>query len=291
VIRAIFRYGSFAAGTTCASANDGAGDRMYGDTDDLVFLVGVPTAPSNFIAEGVSPDSITLSWSDVQGEDNYELRWTDTFTTDFSKWQVISDNYSANSTWYVDRPLPEGTQRCYAIRACNGNGCSDFVWDCATIPSLSANCAVYDPVWRVPRCDGGINNCSTCDLVVSRDSLPRRQELNTPNAWHSSSCVDGTGGYWYSSRSIERITLRTAASSFSPSYQISVTVRVFCSSTNDYVHLLTSGISTISWNAVGYQACSQPNRVEDKTFTFIPNFATWYVISLLLKFQRFCSFK
>jgi hypothetical protein len=30
-----------------------------------------------------------------------------------------------------------------------------------------------------------------------------------------------------------------------------VTVRVFCSSTNDYVHLLTSGISTISWSSVG----------------------------------------
>jgi hypothetical protein len=137
VIRAIFRYGAFAAGTTCASVNDGAGSagsQNYGDTDDLVFLVGVPAAPSNFNAEGVSPDSLTLSWSDVQGEDNYELRWTDTFTTDFSRWQVLKSPVDPNTTWYVDRPLPEGTYRCYAIRACNGNGCSDFVWDCATIP-------------------------------------------------------------------------------------------------------------------------------------------------------------
>jgi hypothetical protein len=280
VIRAIFGRVSFAASTTCASVND----PNYGDTDDLVFLVGVPAAPSNFNAEGVSPDSITLSWSDVQGETQYELRWTDTFNPDFSKWNSHpASPLSADTTWYVDRPLPEGTQRCYAIRATNANGSSDFVWDCATIPSLSANCAVYDPVWRVPRCDGGINNCSTCDLVVSRDSLPRRQEINTPNAWHSSSCVDGTGGDWYSSRSIEKITLTTAASSFSPSYQISVTVRVFCSSTNDYVHLLTSGISTISWSSVGSARCTGSNQVEDKTFYFTPNFATWYVIRAVVK--------
>jgi hypothetical protein len=277
VIRAMFQQGAFSADETCA----GGGSGQDGDTDDLVFIVGVPRAPSNFKAQGVAPDSITLSWFDVQGEDYYELRWTDTYNPDFSKWYPHpASPFPANTTWYVDQPLPEGAYRCYALRACNGNGCSDFVSDCATVPSLSANCAVYDSTWKVPRCDGGVNNCSTCDLVVSRDSLPRRQEINTPNAWYSSSCVDGSGGDWYSSRSIEKITLKTTASSFSPGYQISVTVRVFCSSTADYVHLYVSaGTSPISWGSpVGSQACSQPNRVEDKTFTFEPSADNWYVI-------------
>jgi hypothetical protein len=281
VVRAMFKQGAFGSTDTCA----GGAVLDDGDTDDLVFWVGVPQAPQNFKAQGVSPDAITLSWSDVQGETQYQLRWTDTYNPDYSKWiNHPASPFPANTTWYVDRPLPEGTYRCYALRACNGNGCSNFVWDCATVPSLSANCAVYDSAWKVPRCDGGVNNCSTCDLVVSRDSLPSRSEQNTPNAWYSSSCVDGTGGDWYSSRSIEKITLTTTASSFSPGYPISVTVRVFCSSTADYVHLyFSAGTSPISWSQTGIspsssQACSQPNRVEDKTFTFTPSANDWYVI-------------
>jgi hypothetical protein len=287
VIRAMFQQGAFSSGETCA----GGGSGQDGDTDDLVFIVGVPQAPQNFKAQGVAPDSITLSWSDVQGETQYQLRWTDNFDDpDFSKWITHpASPLSADTTWYVDQPLPEGTNRCYALRACNSNGCSNFVWDCATVPSLSAICAVYDPVWRVPRCDGGTNNCSTCDLVVSRDSLPSRPEQNTPNAWYSSSCVDGSGGDWYSSRSIEKITLTTTESSFSPGYPISVTVRVFCSSTADYVHLYVSaGTLPISWSQAGIspspplQACppSALNRVTDITFTFTPPSGSdnWYVI-------------
>jgi hypothetical protein len=236
----MFQQGAFLSGEICA----GGGSGQDGDTDDLVFIVGGPQAPQNFKAQGVAPDSITLSWLDVQGEDYYELRWTDTFTLDFSNWNSHpASPLSPNTTWYVDRPLPEGTKRCYAIRACNGNGCSNFVWDCATIPSLSANCAVFDPIWRVPRCDGGINNCSTCDLVVSRDNLPSRPEQNTPNAWYTSPCTDGSKGDWHgpsSSRSIDRITLTTTAPSFSQGYPITVTVSIFCNTSLDYVHLYVS---------------------------------------------------
>jgi len=284
VLRAIFQQGAFSSNEICA----GGGSGQDGDTDDLVFIVGVPKAPPNFKVEGVAPDTITLSWSDVLNETYYEIRWTDTFTPDFSKWNPHSASpLSPDTTWYADRHLSEGTFRCYAIRACNENGCSSFVWDCATIPSLSANCAVFDPVWRVPRCDGGVNNCSTCDLVVSRDSLPRRQEINTPNAWYSSSCPDGAGGDWYLSRSIEKITLTTDAPSFSIGYPISVTVRVFCSSTADYVHLYVSaGTSPISWSRVGSQACSGSNQVEDKTFSFTPSADDWYVIRAVVTGSR-----
>jgi hypothetical protein len=63
-----------------------------------------------------------------------------------------------------------------------------------------------------------------------------------------------------------------------------VTVRVFCSSTADYVHLYVSaGTSPISWSQAGIspspsQACTGSNRVEDKTFTFTPSANNWYVI-------------
>jgi hypothetical protein len=145
VIRAMFKQGAFGSTDTCA----GGAVLDDGDTDDLVFIVGVPQAPQNFNAEGVAPDSITLSWYDVQGEDYYELRWTDTYNPDYSTWiNHPASPFAANTTWYVDQLLPEGTNRCYALRACNANGCSNFVWDCATVPSLSAICAVYDPVWR-----------------------------------------------------------------------------------------------------------------------------------------------
>jgi len=184
-VRAIFKQGAISSTDTCA----GGAVLDDGDTDDLVFEVGVVQAPPNFKLEGIAPDSITLNWTDVAGETRYEIRWTDTYTPDYSKWQVISDNYSANMTWYLDSGLTGGEERCYAIRACNGSVCSDFVWDCTMVPTESARCAVFDPVWRVPRCEGEINKCSTCNLVLSRDSLPRRQEINTPNAWYSSSCT------------------------------------------------------------------------------------------------------
>jgi hypothetical protein len=80
VIRAMFKQGAFGSTDTCA----GGAVLDDGDTDDLVFIVGVPQAPQNFNAEGVAPDSITLSWYDVQGEDYYELRWTDTYNPDYS---------------------------------------------------------------------------------------------------------------------------------------------------------------------------------------------------------------
>jgi hypothetical protein len=275
VVRAIFKQGAISSTDTCA----GGAVLDDGDTDDLVFEVGVVQAPPNFKLEGIAPDSITLNWSDVAGETRYEIRWTDTYTPDYSKWQVISDNYSANTTWYLDSGLTGGEERCYAIRACNGSVCSDFVWDCTMVPTESARCAVFDPVWRVSRCEGEINRCSTCNLVLSRDSLARRQEINTPNAWYSSSCTDGGGGDYYSSRSVERIVLSTGASAFSTGNEISVSVRVFCSSNADYVHLYVSaGTSPISWSFIGSQACSGSNQVEDKTFTFTPSVVGWYVI-------------
>jgi hypothetical protein len=287
VVRAIFKQGAISSTDTCA----GGLVLDDGDTDDLVFDVGVVQAPPNFKLEGIAPDSITLNWSDVAGETRYEIRWTDTYTPDYSKWQVISDNYSANSTWYLDSGLSGGEERCYAIRACNASVCSDFVWDCTMVPTESARCAVFDRVWRVPRCEEGINKCSTCNLVLSRDSLASRQEINTPNAWYSSSCTDGGGGDYYSTRSVERIVLSTGASAFSTGNEISVRVRVFCSSTADYVHLYVSaGTSPISWSQAGIspspsQACSGSNQVEDITFSFTPSVADWYVVRAVVTYS------
>ncbi len=275
VVRAMFQQGAFDDTETCA----GEGPARDGDTDDLVFIVGVPQAPSGFDAEGIAPDAIALSWTDVQGETYYELRWTDVFSSDPSAWPGHSASpLAADSTYYSDRPLPEGTFRCYALRACNANGCSAFVSDCATVPSLSAFCATYDPTWRVPRCDGGVNNCSTCELVRSRDTIGGRAEQNTPNAWYSSSCLDGTSGSYFVSRTIEKITLSTSAPSFEPNYEITVTVQVFCSSTGDYVHLYVSaGTSPISWSSIGSFACTVSGGVEDKTFIYTPSATDWYV--------------
>jgi hypothetical protein len=273
-IRAMVKFDAFSPTQVCATGPSA-------DTDDLVFIVGVPQAPLNFKAEAISSDTIRLTWNDVQGEDSYELRWTDNFTSDFSSWFVHpASPLPQNSTYYSDTSLPSGTHRCYALRSCNVNGCSDFVWDCATILPVGSACAQYSPLWKVPICPDNINNCSTCSLVVSRDNLPSRPEQNTPNSWYSSACLDGNGGDWYSSRSIEKITLATTAPSFSSGFPISVTVRVFCSSTADYVHLYVSaGTSPVSWSRVGSQACSVSNQVQDKTFSFTPSSGgLWYVI-------------
>ncbi|MFZ8805289.1 MAG: hypothetical protein ACO2PO_20250, partial [Candidatus Calescibacterium sp.] len=60
---------------------------------------------------------------------------TNMYDPDFSKWRNHSASpLTANTTWYQDRPFPEGVSRCYALRACNVNGCSSFVWSCATVP-------------------------------------------------------------------------------------------------------------------------------------------------------------
>jgi hypothetical protein len=67
VIRAMFKYGPFSPSQVCAG---GSGED--GDTDDLVFIVGVPAAPENFRAQGVWPDTITLSWKDVLDDTEYE---------------------------------------------------------------------------------------------------------------------------------------------------------------------------------------------------------------------------
>ena len=285
-IRAMVQFDGFSPTQTCASGPSA-------DTDDLVFVVGVPQAPLNFDAEGLLPNSITLSWIDTQSETYYELRWTDTFDPDYSEWIIHSASpLPANTSWYVDSLIPEGTHRCYALRACNTNGCSSFVWDCSNVPSPNTVCAQYDPIWKVPVCPENVNNCSTCQLVISRDNLPSRAEQNTPNAWYSSPCLDGEGGDWYSSRSIEKIMLSTPVSSFSSGYPISVTVRVFCSSTADYIHLyVSSGTSPISWVRVGSSGCVGTNQVENKTFSFTPSSGgLWYVIraSLSSSTPSFC---
>jgi hypothetical protein len=123
---------------------------------------------------------------------------------------------------------------------------------------------------------------------MSRDNLPSRYEQNQPNSWYSSLCNDDGGGDWYSSRSVERIVLSTTSSGFKVSYPISVIVRVFCSSTADFVHLyFSAGTSPVLWSQAGIspsssQACTQSNRVEDKTFTFTPSSATLYVIRAVI---------
>jgi len=263
-IRAMIQQGGISDSATCATGSNA-------DTDDLIFFVGVPKAPSDFKANGYSPNSITLVWSDVQDETFYELRYIDSYSTDPSTWATLA-NLPANSTWYLDGTLAVGAYRCYALRACNPNGCSAFVRDCSYTSSPGVNCASYDSVWKVPACPVGVNNCSTCELVRSRDTIAPRSELNTPNSWFSSNCLDGNSGSYWGSRSIEKITLSTSATTFSSGYQVNVTVDVFCSSTNDYVHLYYSaGTEPVSFIKVGSQACSGSGRVESKTFSFTPS--------------------
>ncbi len=277
VIRAMFQRGDFSPGQVCATGT-------AGDTDDLVFTVGIPQAPQNFKAEGVSPDSITLSWIDVQGETYYELRWTNTYNPNYSSWYIHSASpLPADSWYYVDRPLPEGTYRCYALRACNANGCSSYVWDCATVPSLSANCATYDSSWKVPVCPGGVNNCSTCDLVLSRDSISPRAEQNTPNTWLNSCADQGGGTYFGTGNSIEKIILTTTAGSFQPVYPINITARVYCATAGTPIMAYYSaGTSPVSFTLISSTTCAASGAVEDKNFSFTPGTSNWYVIRVTM---------
>ncbi|MCX7734975.1 MAG: S8 family serine peptidase, partial [bacterium] len=283
-IRVMFQGSDFASGQVCATGTNG-------DTDDLVFVVGVPQAPINFDVHGVAPDTLTLSWIDVSGETYYELRWTDTYNTNYSSWYPHpASPLAANSTFYIDKPLPEGTYRCYALRACNASGCSSYVWDCATVPSDNTNCATYNPSWQVPACGGGVSNCQTCELVVSRDSIPGRNETNTPNTWLNS-CVDQGGGtYFGTGNSIERIIVSSPVS-FQSGYPISVTARVYCATAGTQIRAYVSaGTSTINFTQIGTtQTCSGSGAVENKTFSFTPSTNDWYVIRIAMGGTGTCS--
>ncbi len=280
-VRVIFKLGSFPTAETCGTSDGTPGGAGYADNDDLVFLVGVPRAPQNFNAEGVFPDTITLSWNDVQGETRYEIRVTDTFDNSPGSWYELDLNVPQDRTWYIHRPLPEGAERCYALRSCNGNGCSAWVTDCATIPSLQANCAVYNSTWKVPECAGGVNNCSTCDLIKSQDSLPSKQEINTSNTWFDS-CADSGApppqDYFSGANSIEKIVLTTSEPTFSPGFQINVTAYVYCSGSGVPVQLYVSeGTTPVSFGpAVGSGTCPGEG-VNSFNFTYTPASDNLYV--------------
>ncbi len=72
-----------------------------------------PAAPQNLKTASVSSDSITIEWSDVNGEDGYRV---------YRDGELISDNLAADSVRYTDDSVDANTTYRYIVSAYNSEG-------------------------------------------------------------------------------------------------------------------------------------------------------------------------
>ncbi len=80
-----------------------------------------PTAPDAVSATATSATSVTLAWSDVDGEYGYEVERS----TDGAAWSQIA-SVRADTTTYDDTALTSETTYWYRVRAYNGAGASSW---------------------------------------------------------------------------------------------------------------------------------------------------------------------
>jgi hypothetical protein len=79
-------------------------------------------APTDLYVKAISQDEVTMTWSDVLGEDGYELQWS----TDGTNFTTLA-TLPANMTNYAMSPvLEEGSQYYFRVRALSSNGDSAF---------------------------------------------------------------------------------------------------------------------------------------------------------------------
>jgi fibronectin type 3 domain-containing protein len=89
-----------------------------------VTVIGLPAAPTNLVATGISTSQINLSWTDhAVNETSYSVERS----VDGTTWSVIASNLAANTTSYVNNSgLTSGATYSYRVRCFNGSQASGY---------------------------------------------------------------------------------------------------------------------------------------------------------------------
>jgi len=119
---------SAVAGTTYdyrVRAINSGGDAFSGSVTFTPTVVGAPAAPTNVVANAVSPTSVGLTWTDnATNETAYDVERG--VGSSPSSWTVLTTALAANSVAYTDNGATAGTTYTYRVRSRNGAGTSAY---------------------------------------------------------------------------------------------------------------------------------------------------------------------
>src|SRR5262249_20688006 len=129
-----------------------AGDRAMSGTA-AVTVIGLPAAPTNLVATGISTTQINLSWTDnASSATAYEVMRS---TNGTSGWSVLVSNLPATAISYSDASsLTAGATYYYQVLALNHTTTSG--------PSNVASAATWP---AAPSQPGGLSGAGTCNTA------------------------------------------------------------------------------------------------------------------------------
>jgi hypothetical protein len=110
-------------------------------------VVEIPSAPSNFIAENITSDSVSYTWND----NSSDLKQEDKFVIKDENNAIVKDNITANSTNIWEPGLQSSTQYQRKICAVNSTGeiCSDLITFTTQIEVIEWKTTPFDFMWIV----------------------------------------------------------------------------------------------------------------------------------------------
>ena len=135
-----------AAGTSYAFWVSAARSDTYCDSASSTGTTGFAT-PVDLFIDSVTDDSMHMNWSDVFGEDGYELQWS----TDNVNFTTLA-TLGADVTDYTVNNLTEGTRYYFKVRALSGSGDSAF----SQVSNSDTMLATPTNVVATPRAGGQI---------------------------------------------------------------------------------------------------------------------------------------
>ncbi|MFO7934795.1 MAG: fibronectin type III domain-containing protein, partial [Bacteroidales bacterium] len=114
-------------------AVNSTGASLYTSVESTTTLPAPPAAPTGLSATAIDENTIDLSWTDTNNENNYIIERSFTSGSGFT----VIDTISANSTSYRDGTLTEDTRYYYRIYATNPGGDSDYSNEASAITDPS----------------------------------------------------------------------------------------------------------------------------------------------------------
>jgi hypothetical protein len=86
---------------------------------------GVPLAPATVSSQAISVSQVDVAWPDVDNEDRFVVQRRTRVGDTWGSWTAVA-TLPKNTTSYSDVGLAQETQYRHRVRACNGEGCSDW---------------------------------------------------------------------------------------------------------------------------------------------------------------------
>jgi len=115
-------------------AINATGPSLYTSVESATTLPAPPAAPTGLSATAIDENTIDLTWTDTNNENSYTIERSLTSGTGFTTVTSIS----ANTTYYRDGSVDEGTRYYYRIYATNPGGDSDYSSEASATTNLAA---------------------------------------------------------------------------------------------------------------------------------------------------------